>query len=77
MLYLDSVGQYIRYANIKVFCEPHFPAYGQNPRTYRKIRIREKPLNSHILPSLTYFRKFSPENYTSLDKNNRHYTENK
>ena len=25
---IDSVGHYIRYANIKIFCEPSFPVYG-------------------------------------------------
>ena len=38
MLYLslpiDSAGHCIRYANMKFFSEPHFPVYGQNPRTY-------------------------------------------
>ena len=47
MLYLslqiDSLVHCIRYANITVFSDPHFPAYGQNARLYGKIHIRENP----------------------------------
>ena len=46
MLYLslpiDSVGQRIRYGNIKVFTEPHFSIYGQNPRTYTQKYVSQK-----------------------------------
>ena len=42
---IDSVGHCIIYANIKVFSEPHFPIYEQNPRTYTWIQ-------GHILKSL-------------------------
>ena len=46
MLYLslpiDSVGHCIRYANVKVFSEPHFPVYGQNARTYTGKYVSEK-----------------------------------
>ena len=46
MLYLslpiDSVGDCIRYANIKVFSEPHFPVYGQNPGTHAGKYVSEK-----------------------------------
>ena len=51
MLYLslpiDSVGHCIRYENIKVFPEPHFPIYGQNPRKYKRNYV------SHIFPYFT------------------------
>ena len=47
MLYLslqiDSLVHCIRYANIKVFYDPHFPVYGQNARRCGKIHIRENP----------------------------------
>ena len=39
---IDSVGHSIRYANIKVFSEPHFPIYGQNPRAYTRKYVSEK-----------------------------------
>ena len=54
MLYLrlpiDSVGHCIRYANIKVFSQPNFPTYGQNPRTYMGKYVSGK---SHIFPYFT------------------------
>ena len=37
MLYISLLTNSVRlckYANIKVFYEPHFPVYRQNPRTY-------------------------------------------
>ena len=46
MLYLslaiDSVGHYLRYANIKVSSERDFPIYGQNPRAITGKYISEK-----------------------------------
>ena len=46
MLYLslpiNSVEHCIWYANIKVFSEPHFAVYGQNPRTYMQNYVSEK-----------------------------------
>ena len=46
MLYLrlpiDSVGHGVRCANIKVFSEPHFPMYGQNPRISMQKYVTEK-----------------------------------
>ena len=39
---INSVEHCIRYTNIKVLCEPNFPAYGQNPRTYTGKYISEK-----------------------------------
>ena len=54
MLYLslpiDSVGHCIRYANIKVFCEPNIPVCGQNPRTYMGKYVSEK---THIFACFT------------------------
>ena len=59
MLYLGlpiySLGRCIRYANIKVFSEPHFPKYRQNPRTCTQKYVSEKPVHSDILTSLAYF----------------------
>ena len=59
MLYLslqiDSLGHYIRYANIKVFSEPLFPVYGQNSKTLQENTYQRKPVYSHILPSVTHF----------------------
>ena len=54
MLYLslliDSVGHCIRYANIKVFSEPHFPVYEQNPGEYAGKYVSEK---TRIFPYFT------------------------
>ena len=36
--------------NIKVFPEPHFPIYGQNPGTYTQKYVSEK---THIFPYFT------------------------
>ena len=47
---LQSVGHCIRYANIKVFSEPHFPVYGQNSRTYTRKYVLEK---TRIFPYFT------------------------
>ena len=38
---LHKVCHCIRYANIKVFSELHFPIYAQNPRTYTGQYISE------------------------------------
>ena len=40
----------IRYANIKVFSELHFPINGQNPRTYMGKYVSEK---THIIAYFT------------------------
>ena len=54
MLYLswpiDSVRHRISYANINVFSMPHFPIYGQNPRTYTQKYVSEK---TRIFPCFT------------------------
>ena len=54
MLYLnlpiDSVRHWKRYANIKVFLEPHFPIYEQNPMTYTQKYVSEK---TRIFPYFT------------------------
>ena len=42
---------------------------------YRKIRIRENPYICIFYP-VSRISLISPETYTSLNKNNRHYTEN-
>ena len=63
---LESVGHCIRYANIKIFSEPHFPIYGQNLRTYTPIFYPGWRISL-----------ISPESDTSLNKSNGHYTENK
>ena len=46
MLYLslkiELFGHWIRYANIKVFSEPHFPIFAKNPRTYTGKKVPEK-----------------------------------
>ena len=46
MLYLslliDSVRHCIRYVHIRVFYEPHFPVYKQNPITYTENYVSEK-----------------------------------
>ena len=39
---IDSVRHYRRYANISIFSKPHFPMYGQNPRTYTQKYVSEK-----------------------------------
>ena len=39
---IESVGHYIRYANIKVFSEPNFRVYKQNQRTYTGKKLSEK-----------------------------------
>ena len=39
----NSVGHYIRYANINVFSEPNFSVYGQ------KITMVKKVLVKHLL----------------------------
>ena len=73
---VSKFRDYIRYANIKVFCEPNFHVYGQNPRTYTGKYVSEK---THIFACFTQYDICSlicPETYTSLNKNNRHYTEN-
>ena len=61
MLYLslpiDSVGHCIRYENIKVFSEPHFPIYGQNPRKYKRNYVSH--IFPHILLSLKCFTKIT------------------
>ena len=41
-LAIYSVGHCIRYAYIKVFSEPNFLVYGQNPRTYTGKQVSEK-----------------------------------
>ena len=41
---MDSVGHCTRYVNIKVFSEPYFSTYGQNPRTYTGKYVPEKTL---------------------------------
>ena len=52
---IDSVGHSIRYGygNIKVFSEPNFAVYRQNPRTYRENTYQRKTVYWHILPSVT------------------------
>ena len=54
MLYLrlpiDSVRHYRRYANINISSKPHFPIYGQNPRTYTQKYVSEK---TRITPYFT------------------------
>ena len=54
MLYLSlltgSVGHCIRYVNIKIFSEPHFRVYGQNPRTYTGKFVSEE---TRIFPFFT------------------------
>ena len=47
---IDSVRHCKRYGNIKVFPEPHFPIYGQNPRTYTQKYVSEK---TSIFPYFT------------------------
>ena len=85
---IESVGHYIRYANIKVFSEPNFRVYKQNQRG----RIREKNYQrKHIyliyysISNVNLYCIFyptwrislvSPQTYASLNKNNRHDTEN-
>ena len=41
---IDSAGHCTRYVNIKVFSEPYFSTYGQNPRTYTGKYVPEKTL---------------------------------
>ena len=50
----DSVGHYIRYANIKVFSEPNFPVYGQNLRTCTENTYQRKPVFLPFLPNVTH-----------------------
>ena len=81
MLYLslpiDSVGDCIRYANIKVFSEPSFPVYGQNPGTSTGKYISGKTCIFPFFYPVRRISLISPENYTSLNKKNIHHTENK
>ena len=48
---IDSVGHCIKYANIKVFSEPLFPVYGQNPRAY----TQKYSTQSDVFPSFDAF----------------------
>ena len=76
---IDSAGHCTRYANTKVFSEPHFPLIRQNPRTYTQKCVSEK---TRIFPCFTQPEIFHPEvllpeNYALLNRNNRHCTDNK
>ena len=41
-LAIDLGRHCIRHTRIKVFSDPHFPIYGQNPRTYTGKYVSEK-----------------------------------
>ena len=79
MLYLslpiDSVEYLIRHANIEVYSEPNLLVNGQNKRTYTRKYVSEK---TRILAYFTQcgISVVSPEIYTLLNKNKRHYIEN-
>ena len=79
MLYLslpiDSAEYLIRHANIEVYSEPNLLLNGQNKRTYTRKYVSEK---TRILAYFTQcgISVVSPEIYTLLNKNKRHYIEN-
>ena len=73
---IDLVWHCMRYANMKVSSKPNFPVYRQNPISYTGKNVSEK---TGIFAYFTYYDVWrisliSPETYTLLNKNNRHYT---
>ena len=60
-LLIESVGQCIRYVNIKFFSEPNCPVYVQNLRTLRENMYQRKLVYLHTLPSVLRISLITPE----------------